>query len=148
MLPNLSDRINTCLCLIYLLFVSDAYYSSAPTYIYIFIYTREIPNPSHLPTFHPHSKTLSIIIEACCSHNASQPTPPNPSDPIDIPFSSHTYYYSAPKYSLLLLPSYYYPEPSLPPWFNPTYKIHFNPIRPCCYYYASLLTPPNLSPRI
>jgi hypothetical protein len=109
MLPNLSDRINTCLCLIYLLFVSDAYYSSAPTYIYIFIYTREIPNPSHLPTFHPHSKTLSIIIEACCSHNASQPTPPDPSDPIDIPFSSHTYYYSAPKYSLLLLPSYYYP---------------------------------------
>jgi hypothetical protein len=32
MLPNLSDWINTYLCL-YLLFVSDTYYSSAPTYI-------------------------------------------------------------------------------------------------------------------
>jgi hypothetical protein len=108
------------------------------------------PNPSHLPTFHPHSKTLTISIEACCSRNAPQPTPPNLSDRVDIPFASHTYYYSAPEYSISLLPSFTQTHDTLqlPPWFNPNYKIHFNSIHPCCYYYASQPTPPYLSHRI
>jgi hypothetical protein len=57
---------------------------------------------SYHSSFHPHSKTLFVSIRVRCSYHAPQPTPPNLSNPLDIPFASHTYFYSTPKYTLLL----------------------------------------------
>jgi hypothetical protein len=87
------------ICVRHLLFICPYTYLNVPLFTHSRKHVKIQILASYQSSFYPHSKTLFISIEVCCSYYASEPSAPNLSNPLDNPFASHTYFYFVPNYN-------------------------------------------------